>query len=281
MKKPRKKLPKPQHNRSGRAAGQAKRGRSTPARQRASLSPAAQAAKFQLLRDIDPFAEMRMHLKALGGIQQEWAGIPMPLEGQNLIIEPKYPQVDILRKLELAQTAEKEPVLDDPGVKFRNRFWVTRYHMYVNAVEIDGRSYRVWEPGQMRATMELQTMGASIAWGVEQEHAALQLLATLIPHHAFKKYLLTGMFLESSKRSGITYMFRKLRPTLALRASDIGMRVLCALCLHPIAYYAGSWAGAMCPTDDVIAHLALMRGDEPMFWRRANQHSPLRPEAGL
>jgi hypothetical protein len=37
----------------------------------------------------------------------------------------------------------------------------------------------------------------------------------------------------------------------------------------------------MCPTDDVIAHLALMRGDEAMFWRRCNQHPPYRPEAGL
>jgi hypothetical protein len=57
--------------------------------------------------------------------------------------------------------------------------------------------------------------------------------------------------------------------------------VRCTLCLHPIGYYANSWAGAMCPTDDVIAHLMMMRADEPMFWRKANQHPPHRPEAGL
>ena len=57
--------------------------------------------------------------------------------------------------------------------------------------------------------------------------------------------------------------------------------ILCAMCLHPIGYYAGSWAGAMCPTDDVLAHLMLMRGDEKMFWRRANQHAAYLPEAGL
>ena len=43
----------------------------------------------------------------------------------------------------------------------------------------------------------------------------------------------------------------------------------------------GSWAGAMVPTDDVIAHLSLMRGDEHMFWKRCNQHPSWRPEAGL
>jgi hypothetical protein len=37
----------------------------------------------------------------------------------------------------------------------------------------------------------------------------------------------------------------------------------------------------MCPTDDVIAHLMLMRGDEAMFWRRCNQHAAHLPEAGL
>ena len=68
---------------------------------------------------------------------------------------------------------------------------------------------------------------------------------------------------------------------MALREHGEQMRILACLCLHPIAYYADSWAGAMCPTDDVIAHLMLMRGDEPMFWRRSNQHAPTRPEAAL
>jgi hypothetical protein len=37
----------------------------------------------------------------------------------------------------------------------------------------------------------------------------------------------------------------------------------------------------MVPTDDVIAHLMLMRGDEHMFWRRCNQHQPWTKEAGV
>lgn len=45
--------------------------------------------------------------------------------------------------------------------------------------------------------------------------------------------------------------------------------------------YGGTHAGAMCPTDDVLAHLLLMRGDERLFWSRANQHPANRPEAGL
>lgn len=83
------------------------------------------------------------------------------------------------------------------------------------------------------------------------------------------------------------YVFRRLKPTVAMAASpglpeaNRGMKILCSLCQHPIAYYEGSWAGAMVPTDDVIAALAMMRGDEPMFWKRSSQHPPYRPEAGL
>ena len=135
--------------------------------------------------------------------------------------------------------------------------------------------------------MDLQTMGASDAWGLEQETKALELLSSMTSERQMKQYLLTGMFLETSKRSGVMYVFRRLKPTVALAAHPGlpeergGMSILCTLCMHPIAYYAGSWAGAMCPTDDVIAHLTMMRGDEKMFWRRANQHPPHRPEAGL
>ncbi len=77
------------------------------------------------------------------------------------------------------------------------------------------------------------------------------------------------------------YVFRRLRPTLALSGRTGSVMVLCALCQHPIAYYDNSWAGAMTPTDDVLAHLMLMRGDEAMLWKRSNQHHPARPEAGL
>jgi hypothetical protein len=31
----------------------------------------------------------------------------------------------------------------------------------------------------------------------------------------------------------------------------------------------------------VVAHLMLMRGDEHLFWRKANQHPPYQPEAGM
>lgn len=210
-------------------------------------------------------------------MREDWAGIPMPIAGQKLVIEPTYPKAKELS--EIGQELE-EPIPDD--VKFRNSFWSKRLRAEIYIWEEGGR---IWSAPirQSRAELELNTLDASRAWGIEQEAKAIQLLATLLPHHKFKQYMLTGMFLESSARSGVAYLFRKLRPTLAIKAphGSESVRVLCALCMHPIAYYGDSWAGAMTPTDDVVAHLMLMRADEAAFWKRCNQHPADRPQAGL
>lgn len=188
-------------------------------------------------------------------------------------MEPSFPLAEILG----SKADEEIPA----GGRIRNCFWSQRLRTTVVVWEEDGRI--CWGPAGVPHGLDhmLTTMGASDAWGIEQEHNALRLLGTLIRHQHFKRYLLTGIFLETSRRSGITYVFRKLRPTIALSMRGAKARIIAALCLHPIGYYQDSWAGAMCPTDDVIAHLMLMRGDEPMFWRRSNQHPADRPEAGL
>lgn len=201
----------------------------------------------------------------------------MPIQGYGLVVEPRYPKAAEL----MAMFRDGDGGSISDGWSARNTFYSKRLASDVVVMAKDGRVEYGVVPAVHHLNQDLQTLGASVAWGIEQESAALQLLGTLIAPHAFKQYLLTGMFLETSKRSRITYVFRRLKPTVALRAQKEPVRILCALCLHPIAHYEGSWAGAMCPTDDVIAHLSLMRGDEAMFWRRANQHPAHRPEAGL
>lgn len=232
---------------------------------------------IELLEEHDNFAGVRNALRNISQGLGHWAGIPMPLgEDHPLVIEPKYPRAAGLMAIGRKEADESTP----DARTIRNRFWSWRRRCDV-VVWNEGNRIEWGIDVPKRIDMELSTLGASYAWGFEQEANAVQLLATLVRHHTFKMYMLTGMFLESSERSGVMYLFRRLRPTVALREEHGRMRVLCALCLHPIAYYQGSWAGAMCPTDDVIAHLQLMRADEPMFWRRANQHPAWRPEAGL
>ncbi|WP_176495674.1 hypothetical protein [Sphingomonas sp. HMP6] len=213
----------------------------------------------------------------MAGHRAEWAGIPMPLGGERLIVEPSYP---FAAAFDVPVSAEDA----DDGWRLRNQWYSARHRCDILIMEKDGRIEHGKLPASHHIDLDLRTLGCSAAWGLEQEGRAVQLLGTMLRHHALKQYLLTGMFIETSPRSGVTYVFRKLKPTVALAAGGAPgahRRILAALCMHPIAYYADSWAGVMCPTDDVIAHLALMRGDEAMFWRRSNQHPPHRPQAGL
>ena len=118
----------------------------------------------------------------------------------------------------------------------------------------------------------------------KEEAAEANALDKLLGHvgkHKFKQYVLCGMFLETSLKSGVTYLFKKLRPTLALRPVEDHMKVIAALCLHPVGYYQESYGGCMVPTDDVLAHLLCMRGDEHFFWRKANQHQIYEAESGV
>lgn len=239
----------------------------------------APADKRELLERIDGHAFLRNKLREVARMRSEWAGLPMPLADERLVIEPRYPYA------KLANIGDTPDDSDEPkGWKVRNTFYSTwRRCDVVIFEEADGRITRSYVPAVHSLQKQLRTMGCSDAWGIEQESNAIQTLGTLLSHRAFKQYMLTGSFLERSKRSGLYYLFRRLRPTAVIEAAPGGKdsTVRCTLCLHPIGYYADSWAGSMCPTDDVIAHLMLMRSDEPMFWRKANQHPPHRPEAGL
>lgn len=229
--------------------------------------------------EVDSHGLLRDALLYHGQKRSDWAGVPMPLDGERLIVEPRFPGAEHFSKM-------GKPPDDDSEERFlrlRNRFWSWRWKCDIVIFE-DTRTGKVdWGKihGVNHFTFDMTTLGCSDAWGLEQEETALHTLAELASPRQMRHYLLTGMFLETSKRSGLTYVFRRLRPTVALSGKTGAMKILACLCLHPIAFYENSFAGAMTPTDDVIAHLMLMRGDEPMLWRRANQHPAWRSEAGL
>jgi hypothetical protein len=208
----------------------------------------------------------------------------MPLEGERLVIEPRYPNAQALMAMcggrDREEAQERDP--DLVGARVRNTFYSMFKQSEISVIEkADGSITWGLTPAMHHLQFSLQTLGCSDAWGLEQESKALELLGELVEHRKFKQYLLTGSFLERSKRSGVYYFFRRLKPTVAIRTHGTRMEIMCALCLHPIGLYQGTWSGVMCPTDDVIAHLQLMRGDEHLLWRKANQHPSWLPQAGI
>lgn len=230
----------------------------------------------------------------------EWCGFPMPLPGLGLVLEDKHPLTDKVAEVQQIVDARDEPQVRECSEEALGWRVVNAWHCPSRGGRVmvvhheDGRKTWALDPYDPRRNRfllgPLETLDA---WNLDTECTAIDKLATLLSERMFKAYVLTGSFLETSKRSGLTYFFRRCRPTLVLSGHGSGrrsifsddaidgMRILTALCLHPLGYYANTFAGAMTPTDDVIAHLLLMRGDEHLFWRRANHHPPGVPESGL
>ncbi len=229
----------------------------------------------------------------------ELAGVPIPVHDHRIAMAEGHRRA---RDWEGATLGVTEPSLRvcsstdvDEQLQVRNTWWSARLKTTITIlwhgkpgapgfkVESVYNRWGVHLDGLNRWRMLLDTMHAGLqTWDLEAEARAMMLLGGLVSEHQMKSYCLTGCFMESSRRSRAVYLFRRLRPTVVLLPGSEGSyHPSCTLCLHPLAYYHGTFAGAMVPTDEVVAHLLLMRGDEPGFWRRANQHSIDRKEAGL
>jgi len=128
-----------------------------------------------------------------------------------------------------------------------------------------------------KAMVAFKTMtAASSAHTITAERRAMRKLKSHLNATQWRTYVLTGMFTEPSRRSKLYYIFRRVAPTIVSRIcadeDGIYLRPFLTLCMHPVGYTAHSGTGCMCPTDDVIAHLLLMRSDEHLYWKKSVQH---------
>lgn len=224
----------------------------------------------------------------------EWAGAPMPIETADLVIAPGY-QFEKLNGMRWSDLngeprEEKSPlqeIADALNPKIRNVWWCPQRGGYVHVVECMGK-ITAWIDFDYSQRSAKTLNRAFIAFDAAQvidgnaELMAMDKLRSMVKPHLFNGYLIHGMILETSPRSGVTYIVRKGRPTIAMRpGTDGNMKILCCLCLHPLGFYEGSFYGVMCPSDEVVAHLIMIRAKEEFFWRKANQHPAWAWEAGL
>ena len=123
---------------------------------------------------------------------------------------------------------------------------------------------------------EVNTMTA------EAELQALSRLEERLNANQYRHYVLMGCFMERSARSDLHYLFRKGKPTIVVSLhGDSQARAIACLCFHPHGYYGNSTVGVMTPTDEVIAALLTMRGDERKFWAKSGQWHPSDPRSGI
>lgn len=239
----------------------------------------------------DGWEPIRQAIIRLAGERGEWAGYPLPVDDAELVIEPRHPLYATLNGARLdrdpkqTESAECEGAWEQPAIRVVNHWRDRRgWHVFITQDRQGrGTSHVVPKNAEVsRFDLLMNTIGASRAWSVSAEFTAMERLKTLITPQAMRYYVLVGFFIERSPRSGVTYIFRKGRPTVALSAGQgDALKILATLCLHPIGYYRETFAGSMVPTDDVIAHLLMMRGDERLFWAKCNQHDPSEPESGI
>lgn len=263
------------------------------------------------------YEDARYYYDRLADEIGEWQGIPMPVDDNlPLVLHDKHPlrefydaptRVEVVvggPNFEIDTEVDTAELLDkaiacsiDETERIVNRWYDASHNREVlifNRGEgADRRAFAVTIPRAPDSSMDrldlwMRTMIASDAWDTNAEGKAMEKLAGLVSARQMRHYMLTGAFLETSAKTGLTYVFRRLRPTVVLtgrhkwwKAGRENMRCIAVLCMHPIGYYRETWAGCMVPTDDVIAHLLSMRGDEAYYWRKANQHDPASPEAGL
>lgn len=240
--------------------------------------------------------ESRDWMNALSEFVGEWQGIPIPLGEDNpLTLCEGHPLRGFFAELRQADMVDVDILVGGGDIpddeEIVNSWFCRRRNVQVYVGRSKGRYYAITFPrspdrSMDRLTMWLQTIGSADAWDVDAEHKARETLRAMLSERQWMHYDLTSTFFETSPRSRVTYLFRRLRPTIAMSprgkdGRDDRMRCLAVLCMHPIGYYDRSWGGCMVPSDDVIAHLSWMRGDEAGFWKQANQHDPASPEAGL
>jgi hypothetical protein len=244
----------------------------------------------EISKDFVTLPEASRRLAEAGALEGDWSGLPVPIVGLDLVLEPRYKHKSLseFRWSEYYNEvgervpieAKKPPQPSEYTVV--NSWWNARYQLNILVLKDKQGRARFIVRLEERLAFTIRTLETAAAWPIEAERKAQLKLATLIPEDQFELFSLTGQFAEDSKRSQLTYLFRRGRPTIVLHQSEEeGSRPLCALCLHPIGYYGNTWAGVMCPTDEVIAHLLMMRGSEEKFWANANQHSVDHPAAGV
>lgn len=218
------------------------------------------------------FDRIKKAICLLAESKKDWCGYPIPIHDFKLSIAPSLPY----KNLNGMSLSDDTDMSEYENIELVNSWHSYRYGYDVCIYEdtVTKERWHTITPSTAgsRLTFALNNLGVSEAWDVKAEFKAMKTLKSMVKEHIFEHYVLTGGFVETSERSGVTYFFRRLKPTVALKPRRGSMAILAALCLHPLGHYRGTFGGCMVPTDDVIAHLQMMRGDEHKFWAKSNHH---------
>jgi hypothetical protein len=168
---------------------------------------------------------------------------------------------------------------------FTGRPWKGQYGYVETCLDKETSKYRKLfhgcVPWQDRFRIMMDTIAhRNSKTSLSAERKAHELLLSKLSPRQQDIYFLNQVIFENGK-SGLTYIIRKNRPTLAMRREAGGYRIISALCLHPYGWFKNSWAGVLAPSDEMIFHLLYIRSDEHWYWKKSNQLSPNYAVSGI
>ena len=196
--------------------------------------------------------------------------------------------------MELPHLFLRKGTLSDLAQKFHNSLVINA--LGVSQVIAEMGIYNIFPPesslvlkvesrGEKAVAILMRTVEANAyAHGVEMEKRAQELLRSHISEQQWADYFISGVFWEVS-HSDELYIFRKGFPTIVcnLEITDENYVVTPkhTLCGHAVLYTEGTFAGGVCPTDDVITHLLMMRTNEEHYLASCNIHAFDAPQSGV
>lgn len=225
-------------------------------------------------------------------------GIPVGILIDRSVVT-KHPQLVSL----LQHMQERDPTVPERREargeipEYRARGYVEHVRSWNTKVSWKGRRGRVdiwahWKTkhvvkvftpdlGEDRIYATLETTDLLRRYGQSDgEKKARRDLEDVLSDDQRRELLLSDAFWEVGK-SGVSYLVRRNRPTVACRRNGERLKVICALCMHPLLYYAGTWSGGLPPSDEMISVVIFIRADEYRFWLKANQIDVHEWNAGL
>jgi hypothetical protein len=191
---------------------------------RADGSPAEKCAGWETRHNAATWDGQRKFFDELSERVEDWQGIPIPLPDLPVVLNDRHPLREFFRDYD---GTELQIHVGGPSVdaeepeRIVNHWFSRKENATIFVYHKGGKAFAAKEfcsPDQSmnRLDLWLTTIGASDAWDLDAEYKAREKLKGMLTERQWRQYDLTGSFLESSKRSGLMYVFRRLRPTIAL-----------------------------------------------------------------
>jgi hypothetical protein len=189
--------------------------------------------------DFDPadwtYDDARFYYDRLSEEIGEWQGVPMALDQDDLplVLHEKHPLRDLYNTPTAVEVVVGGPPHDvDPEADLREQVveafrcaideterivnrWYDASHnrevlIFNRGFGAERRAFAVTIPRAPDSSMDrldlwMRTMMASDAWDTNAELKAMEKLAGLVTNRQMRHYMLTGAFLETSSKTGLTY----------------------------------------------------------------------------